>query len=92
MAILKEIREENGVVTHYHRIQDLRIHTGNMKKAVVTVASYVDEAARKNGIPYTAAENVFALSVGDEINDMPIRTCLYAALKETERFEGAVDA
>lgn len=92
MALYKEIKEENGVVTCYHRIQDFRIHTGNVKQAIVTVGSYVDAETRKNGIPYTAAESVYALPIGDELNELPIRTCLYTALKATERFEGASDA
>lgn len=91
MALYKEIKEENGVVTRYHRIQNFRVHTGNVRQAVVTVGSYVDSETRKSGIPYTAAESVYVLPIGDELNEVPILTCLYTALKENECFREAAD-
>lgn len=44
MALYKEIRQEDGVITNYHRI--LYIHNTINKQSSIAVLSYVDSAAR----------------------------------------------
>ena len=90
MALYKEIKEENGVVTRYHRVHEVEVRTA-VKQTVVTVASYVDEEARSLGIPYAATECVVVLPLCKEIEAQPIFSHVYGLLKNEERFEGATD-
>jgi hypothetical protein len=89
MALYKEIRQPDGVVTHYHRILYLT-QTVNCQNSIAVV-SYTDEEARemdnmpesimyKNGVTYEV----------DYDESMTISTA-YDYLKTLPQFEDAKD-
>lgn len=91
MALFKEIRQDDGVRTNYHRI--LFLQTTTNKQNSIVVVSYVDETSRtdeKNGIvlqPYRKSTTYETIYDGN----MTIDTA-YEYLKTLPEFEGAVDA
>ena len=90
MALYKEIRQDDGVTTKYHRILQL-IHTVNRQNSIAVV-SYVDDVARteeqqsvlmlpyKKGITYET----------DYDESMTVEKA-YEYLKTLPQFEGAED-
>lgn len=90
MALIKEIRQEDGVVTNYHRILYLT-QTVNRQNSIA-VLSYVDDTSRvdeKNAVltqPYQKAvtyETVYDSTMSIEK--------AYEYLKTLPQFEGATD-
>lgn len=90
MAIKKEIRQDDGVVTNYHRILFVQITTNRQNS--IAVLSYVDETSReseqanetqpyKKSITYETAYDA----------DMTVESA-YEFLKTLPEFEGAEDA
>lgn len=90
MALKKEVRQLDGVVTNYHRILFLK-STVNRQNSIA-VLSYVDESARegeKNG----SIAQPYSVSVTYETNydeSMNIESA-YDFLKTLPEFAGAVD-
>ena len=90
MALYKEIRQEDGVTTNYHRI--LFLQTTVNRQNSIAVFSYVDDMARtseKNHIiaqPYV--KSVTYETTYDET--MTIEKA-YEYLKTLPEFEGATD-
>lgn len=89
MALYKEIRQEDGVRTNYHRI--LFVQKTVNKQNSIAVLSYTDEEARKleQDSNYRPYRHSITYEVGyDEtmtINDA------YAYLKTLDIFAGATD-
>ena len=90
MALQKDIRQEDGVVTKYHRILFLQLFTNHHNS--IAVVSYVDDIARdeeKEAIlsqPYQRA--VTYETAYDET--MTVESA-YEYLKTLPQFEGAID-
>lgn len=90
MAICKPIRQDDGVVTNYHRILFV-MKTVNRQNSI-SVLSYVDEAVRSDEIEQVIAQP-YCKNVTYELPydpDMTIEDA-YAYLKTMPIFEGAED-
>lgn len=90
MALKKEIKQSNGVVTNYHRILFLQ-QTVNRQNSIA-VLSYVDKEARE-GETNGTIEQPFQVSKTYETEyseEMTIETA-YEFLKTLPEFEGAED-
>ena len=91
MALYKEIRQDDGVVTRYHRILFLQ-HTVNRQNSIA-VLSYVDDTAREDEKSAILAQP-YVKSVTYETDydeEMTIETA-YEYLKTLPKFEGATDS
>lgn len=90
MALKKDIRQDDGVTTTYHRVLFLQsvINSHNS----IAVLSYVDEASRLDETNGTIAQP-YRKSVTYEIAYDPSMTVesAYAYLKTLPQFEGAED-
>lgn len=90
MALFKEVKQDDGVTTKYHRI--LYIMTTVNRQNSIAVLSYVDDISRndeKNNViaqPYTKAityETAYDPEMTIEV--------AYEYLKTVPQFEGAID-
>lgn len=90
MAIFKEIRQEDGVVTNYHRI--LFIQSTINRQTSIAVLSYVDSVAR-NSERTNASTPPYQKSITYEIDYIEGMTVedAYNYLKTLPQFEGATD-
>ena len=90
MALFKDVRQEDGVTTSYHRILQI-IQTVN-RQTSISVLSYVDEAARVDEkawvIQQPYSKNVTYETAYDE--NMTVANA-YEFLKTLPQFEGAED-
>ena len=89
MALYKEIRQEDGVTTKYHRILYLT-QTVNSHNSIAVV-SYVDEESRKNDIPSEGENRPYRKAITYEMEydeSMTIEKA-YDWLKTQAGFEGA---
>lgn len=90
MALLKQIRQDDGVTTNYHRILFITITTNRQNS--IAVHSYVDDVSRVE-----EKDNIFARpyqkSITYETSYDPAMTIetAYDYLKTLPQFEGAVD-
>lgn len=84
MALGKEIRQDDGVTTTYHRILFIQITTNRQNS--IAVMSYVDEESRQTAYPYCRA--VTYETGYDEA--MTIEKA-YNYLKTLPEFEGSTD-
>lgn len=88
MALKKEIRQDDGVVTSYHRI--LYVQSTINSHVSIAVLSYVDETSKDmenvGKTPYKKAVTYETT----EVSDMSIKKA-YAYLKTLPEFEGAED-
>lgn len=91
MALYKEIKQSDGVITKYHRI--LFIQTTINRQNSIAVLSYVDDESRD-----AEKENVMAQPYQKSVTyetaydpSMTIATA-YEYLKTLPLFQGAVDA
>lgn len=90
MALYKEVKQEDGVTTAYHRI--LYVTTTVNRQNSIAVLSYVDDSARES-----EKENVIAQpyqkAVTYETDYSPGMTIgtAYEFLKTLPQFEGAQD-
>lgn len=89
MALYKEIRQEDGVITNYHRV--LFIQTTINQQNSIAVLSYTDEESRESekGTEYQP----YRQSVTYEVAYDPTMTVenAYEYLKTLDIFEGAKD-
>lgn len=90
MALYKEIRQDDGVTTSYHRILFIQ-QTVNRQNSIA-VFSYVDEEAREAEKDNTLAQPYQKSTTYETAYDpnMTIETA-YGFLKTLPLFEGAVD-
>lgn len=90
MALYKEIRQDDGVVTNYHRILFLQLLTNHHNS--IAVVSYVDNAARDGEKEATLAQP-YQKSVTYELEYDPHMTIesAYTYLKSLPQFEGATN-
>lgn len=91
MALYKEIRQEDGVTTKYHRI----LFTQNMVNDYnsVAVVSYTDKESRENDIPSEGNNRPYrkvATYQMDYDENMTV-TSAYDYLKTLPLFQGAED-
>lgn len=97
MALLKEIKLDNGIVLNYHRIVSINKITNN--STIIEVASYINETERQKEIDYYNSEeenktmNVFieANYIEKEYNETDTIEELYNYLKTLEMFKDAID-
>ena len=91
MALIKEIRQSDGVTTKYHRILFLT-QTVNRQNSIA-VLSYVDEEVREGEKDNTIAQPYQKAVTYETVYDpsMTIETA-YDYLKTLPQFAGAVDA
>lgn len=90
MAIYKEIRQNNGVVTSYHRILYLTLTTNRQNS--IAVASYTDEQSRweeKTDGDYHPF--IKAKTYETEYDENMTVESAYDYLKTLPEFEGATD-
>ena len=90
MALYKEIKQDDGVTTCYHRILQL-IQTVNRQNSIAVV-SYVDADARFNELEAVIAQpykKAITFETGYD-ESMTIETA-YDYLKTLPEFEGATD-
>ncbi len=90
MALLKPIRGDDGVTTHYHRI--LYLQTTTNEQNSIAVLSYVDSVSRTEQKSGTLA-NPYQRSITYETSydpEMTIKTA-YDYLKTLPEFAGAKD-
>lgn len=90
MALLKSIRQDDGVTTAYHRILFIQ-HMVNSHNSIAVI-SYTDEDARNGEINGTVA-HPYQKSITYEVSYDPTMTIesAYELLKTMPAFEGAVD-
>lgn len=90
MALYKEITQDDGVTTKYHRILQL-VHTINNHNSV-SVISYVDDTSRTNEKDGTIAQPYKRAITYEMAYDesMTVETA-YDYLKTLPDFEGAKD-
>lgn len=90
MALIKEIRQKDGVTTKYHRILSITQTTNRQNS--IAVLSYVDMEAREGEKDNTLAQPYMkCVTYETDYNpDMTIETA-YAFLKTLTEFEGAED-
>ena len=91
MALLKEIRQDDGVPTKYHRVLYL-IHNVNSHNSIAVV-SYVDEESRANDVASNGDSRPYRHAITYEIpydESMTVKTA-YDYLKTLSEFENAED-
>lgn len=91
MALYKEIRQEDDVITKYHRILSVT-QTVNSHNSIAVV-SYVDNESRENDIPANGDSRPYRKAVTYETEydeSMTVRSA-YEWLKTLPRFDGAED-
>lgn len=88
MALLKSIRQTDGVVTNYHRILFTQ-STINSHNSIV-VASYVDKEARNMELSEIRPYKITKTYEKEYVENMTIEDA-YDYLKTLEEFEDATD-
>ena len=91
MALYKEIRQLDGVVTKYHRVAFVQITTNRQNS--IAVFSYVDEEGRAMENGEVEAIHPYVQSVTYETDYDPNMTIenAYEYLKTLPQFDGAED-
>ena len=89
MALYKEIRQDDGVTTSYHRI--LFLQTTTNRQNSIAVLSYVDGIAREGENTMSQPYRCSSTYETDYDPTMTIETA-YNYLKTLPQFEGATDA
>lgn len=90
MAISKEIRQADGVVTNYHRVLYVQITTNRQNS--IAVLSYVDDVSRLDE-QADASKTPYRQAVTYETEYSPDMTiaAAYDYLKTLPQFAGATD-
>ena len=90
MALFKQIRQDDGVITNYHRI--LYIHLTTNRQNSIAVLSYVDEETRTDEQSHMDSQP-YRKAITYETAYDPTMTVekAYEYLKTLPRFEGAID-
>ena len=89
MALLKSIKQDDGLTTTYHRVLFVQITTNRQNS--IAVLSYIDEASRMD--EEVGEYRPYKKSVTYETDYTPDMTIedAYEYLKTLEVFEGATD-
>ena len=89
MALIKPIRQKNGITTNYHRILSVTAYTNSHNS--ITVLSYTDKEAREQEAgeeqPYKVAVTYQAA-----YDDTMTVENAYNYIKALQQFENATDA
>lgn len=88
MALKKEVRQDNGVVTNYHRI--LYVMSTTNSHVSIAVLSYIDAAGRNMENSVTEPYKVAVTYEKEYEENMTIEDA-YEYLKTLPEFEGAED-
>lgn len=89
MALYKEIRQEDGVTTSYHRIVYLQITTNRQNS--ISVLSYVNDNARNRINDMVSEPYVKAVTYETDYDENMTIEDAYNFLKTLPEFEGATD-
>lgn len=89
MALYKEIEQDDGVVTTYHRILFVKVTTN--KQNSIVVLSYVSERSRVNVSVGDLASYKKAITYEIPYDESMTITKAYEYLKTLPEFEGAED-
>lgn len=90
MALLKPIRQDDGVITNYHRILFIQITTN--KQNSIAVLSYVDNESRSNdGMDPTIIPYKQSVTYEVPYDESMTVESAYDYLKTLPQFEGAED-
>lgn len=87
MALSKSITNEMGVVTTYHKIQNVSLYESDLH---CMLNSYVSKDYRKLNKPAENATFNFPITVEEE-ESMGIRALCYKKIKELDEWSDAVD-
>ena len=91
MALKKEIIQENGISTNYHKISLINLNTKDNDNAlIVTVESFLNEEYRKKNCSILSTNYIFNIQQDEDIN-VGIRALGYQKLKELDIFIDAED-
>ena len=93
MALIKEIEQDNGIITTYHRI--MRIDTITNKETQIIVYSYINQAKREEEINALPEDEIFNVISSEAIikeytEEFSIKDA-YEYLKTLDKFKDAVD-
>lgn len=91
MALYKEIKQNDGVTTAYHRVLYVTQHVNDY--TAIAVVSYTDEESRSNDIPSEGDNRPYRNAITYQMDydeNMTIKTA-YDYLKTLPQFEGAED-
>ena len=88
MALVKPIRQKNGITTNYHRILSVTAYTNSHN--AITVLSYTDQEARQS----EAVEQPYKVAVTYQAayDDTMTVENAYNYIKALAQFENATDA
>ena len=90
MALYKEVRQDDGIVTNYHRI--LFLKTTVNRQNSIAVLSYVDERVRDDEKAYVVSQPYVKSVTYETAYDASMGIdSAYNYLKTLPQFEGAVD-
>lgn len=89
MALYKEVRQEDGVTTSYHRIAYLQITTNRQNS--ISVLSYVDDNARNRIDDMVSEPYIKAITYETDYDENMTVEDAYKYLKTLTEFEGATD-
>lgn len=90
MALRKEIRQNDGVTTTYHRI--LFLQTSTNRQNSIAVVSYVDEVSRADELAGDIIQPYRQATTYETTYDEAMTiTSAYEYLKTLPQFEGAED-
>ena len=87
MALLKHIVSDEGIVTNYHRVDDV-VFRDNILRC--TIASYVSKDYRDNKLPADYLSFRFDITLEEE-ESMGIRALCYSKIKELPEWADAED-
>lgn len=93
MALKKEIIQENGISTTYHKISLINLRTNNDETEntlVISVESFLNEEYRNKNQSIFSTGYIFNIQPDEDIN-VGIRALGYQKLKELEVFDSAED-
>lgn len=95
MAIYKEIADNKGQITTYHRIIIFAPNfTGDYPQISVTIAHYTSEQYReqeKNRLSQNAYATSTVVNLPPFTDDIYSRAAIYTALMQLPEFEGATE-
>jgi hypothetical protein len=87
MALAKELTNEKGVVTNYHKISNASLSAGQLR---CRIESYVSKDYRDLGQPADSCMFNFDITV-DEEESMGIRALCYNKIKALDTWADATD-
>ena len=95
MALVKNIKTNNGVTTNYHKINNFSVYSlnGGYYDVHLTVDSYVNEDIRRSIDGTKVSSKVYIIKVNiHELENTPMMKLLYTKLKALDAFKDAVNA